>query len=453
MTIQLTFLSPLARRRTFFGAATAFLVGLAACSPDDVLTVDDPDVATPQSVADKSALPVLRSGAVSDFALAFDSNGDDNFVTYTGLFSDELLNAETFPTRIEIDQRSIQPVNTSLDGVFRTLQRARASARRAADGFAKLDPTHVYRLEVLNLEAYTLVLLSEQYCNGVALSTLTADGASVFGDNLTGTQLNERAIAIFDSVLTLSGSNTAAAFVTQVNLARVGKARAQLNLNQPAAAATTVASVPTTFAYQLLHSENSGRQNNGIFLTGAVNRRFSVADREGGVGLPYRSDNDPRISAPLGGGTASTGFDGTTPMYVPAVKYPNRSASTTLAGGREARLIEAEAQFRAGNGSAALATLNALRTSVAGLAPLVDAGSAAANIDMLFKERAYWMWLEGHRMGDLRRLVRQYNRGATSVFPSGAYFKGGSFGTDANFPLPVSEDNNPNNKGCIDRNP
>lgn len=453
MTIQLTFFSPLARRRTFFGAAAALLVGLAGCSPDDVLTVGDPDVATPQSVADKSALPVLRTGAIGDFSLAFDANQDDNVITYTGLFTDELLNAETFPTRIEVDQRSIQPVNTNLDGVFRTLQRARASARRGADAFAALDPTNVYRLEVLNLEAFTLVLFSEQYCNGVALSTLTSDGTSVYGDNLTGVQLNDRAVAIFDSVVTLAGSNTSTAFATQVNLARVGKARAQLNLNLPTQAAATVASVPTAFAYQFFHSENSTRQNNGIFLTGAINRRFSIADREGGNGLPYRSDNDPRISAPRGTGSASTGFDGTTALYLPAVKYANRSASTTLAGGREARLIEAEAQLRAGSTGAALATLNALRTSVSGLAPLVDAGSTAGNIDLLFKERAYWMWLEGHRLGDMRRLVRQLGRSATSVFPNGTYFKGGSFGTDVNFPLPVSEDNNPNNKGCIDRNP
>lgn len=442
---QTFLLARLVRRRAVIAGAV-LLTALTACSPDDMLVVEDVDVATPESLESVAALPVLRAGAIGDFAVAFDG-GEDNVITYTGLLSDEYINAETFPTRIEIDQRTIQPVNSSVDGVYRSLHRARASARRGADAYAALQPTNVNRLEVLNLEAMTLILFSEQYCNGVALSTLTKEGSTIYGDPTTGAELNEQAVAIFDSVITLGGSNAAAAL--QVNFARVGKGRALLNLNRPADARTAVTAVPTSFVYQLQHSENSGRQNNGIFLAGAINRRFSVGSLEGTNGLPYRSDNDPRVVGPRGTGAALVGFDGSTPLFLPSTKYANRSASTTVAGGVEARLIEAEAQLRADTtGATALSTLNALRTTVTGLAPLT-----AANVDVLFKERAYWMWLEGHRLGDLRRLVRQYNRPQTSVFPNGTYFKGGSYGTDVNFPIPVSEYNNPNNKGCVDRNP
>lgn len=444
MTTNLISLVRLVRR----GAATGLLfAGVAACSPDSVLTVEDPDVATPGTLTDRSALPVLRTGAIGDFAVAFDG-GDDNVITYTGLLADELLNAETFPTRIQIDQRSIQAVNTSLEGVYRTLHRARASARRAADAYAALDSTNVARLEVLNLEAMTMIFFSEQYCNGVALSTLTAAGESVYGPQNTGAELNTRAVAIFDSVLTFATGSVVPAVVLQADFARVGKGRALLNLNQAAAAATAVGAVGTAFAYQLQHSENSTRQNNGIFLTGAINRRFSVSGSEGVNGLPYRLDADPRVVAPRGTGTAATGFDGSTPLFLPSTKFPNRSASTTVAGGREARLIEAEASLIAGNTAAALATLNALRTGVAGLAPL-----ATVTTDILFRERAYWMWLEGHRLGDLRRLMRQYGRTAAATFPNGAYFKGGVFGPDVNFPIAEAENNNPTNTGCIDRNP
>ena len=69
----------------------------------------------------------------------------------------------------------------------------------------------------------------------------------------------------------------------------------------------------------------------------------------------------------------------------------------------------------------------------------------------LFKERAYWLWLTSHRLGDLRRLVRQYQRAETSTFPSGAYSKGGLYGADLNFPVPFEEQNNPKFKQCIDR--
>ena len=40
-----------------------------------------------------------------------------------------------------------------------------------------------------------------------------------------------------------------------------------------------------------------------------------------------------------------------------------------------------------------------------------------------------------------------------AVFPTGAYHKGGSYGGDVNFPIPIEEENNPNGAGCLDRNP
>jgi len=63
------------------------------------------------------------------------------------------------------------------------------------------------------------------------------------------------------------------------------------------------------------------------------------------------------------------------------------------------------------------------------------------------------MYLATHRVGDLRRLVRQYTRPATSVWPSGAYFKGGTYGTDQNITPSFAERNNANWTGCTDRNP
>jgi hypothetical protein len=55
----------------------------------------------------------------------------------------------------------------------------------------------------------------------------------------------------------------------------------------------------------------------------------------------------------------------------------------------------------------------------------------------------------------MRRLVRAapagYGRPADSVFPNGAYHKGGSYGSDVNLPIPIEEENNPNSEGCLDR--
>ena len=57
----------------------------------------------------------------------------------------------------------------------------------------------------------------------------------------------------------------------------------------------------------------------------------------------------------------------------------------------------------------------------------------------------------------MRRLIRPtaaggYGRAENTVFPSGAYFKGGTYGTDVNFPIPKDEENNTLFTQCLDRN-
>jgi len=118
-----------------------------------------------------------------------------------------------------------------------------------------------------------------------------------------------------------------------------------------------------------------------------------------------------------------------------------------LMTGIEARLIEAEAAFKAGNPAGMVAKLNQARTEggVTGLAAnLTDPGTDAARIDLLFTERALWLYGTGHRLGDLRRLVRQYNRGAESVYPTGSWWKGGNYGNQVTLPIPQSEETNLN---------
>jgi hypothetical protein len=70
----------------------------------------------------------------------------------------------------------------------------------------------------------------------------------------------------------------------------------------------------------------------------------------------------------------------------------------------------------------------------------------------MFREKAFWTFGRGQRLNDLRRLVRQYGRAPTSVFPEGVHFKAGTYGPDMNFPIVTDEESNPNFKGCLDRN-
>jgi len=159
-------------------------------------------------------------------------------------------------------------------------------------------------------------------------------------------------------------------------------------------------------------------------------------------------------------------------------RYGSRRAPITVATGVEARLIQAEAALRAGNDAEFLAQLNEPRANPAerayfdptpftpsdtttrpvGVLPnltVLDEIAAGGAANLLFAERARWLWLTAHRLGDLRRLIRQYGRAANTVFPSGPYFKVNfaDYGTDVNFPIPITEKQNPNFTACLDRNP
>jgi hypothetical protein len=455
---MMTRFDSLVRRR---GGAVILALFLVACDTQSLLEVPDPDVGTPVTIEDKAALPAVLGGAVSDFGVAYNGTGDSQ-ISMSALFTDELIWAETFPTRFEVDVRSVQVANGTTEGVFRNLHRARISALRAVEAHFRLDPgTNASILaiaEALNLEGMTYIYFGENYCNGVPFSRIL-NAVEEFGSPKTNVEMFNEAIVRFDSSLKMIGTLTGAAAtgtaaVLHTNFAKVGRGRAYMDLDDPASAVLAVAGVPTNFVYNVVHSTNSTRQNNGLFNLVFDGRRFGVGQLEGVNGLPFRTDaaaGDVRIPNARGTGSASFGFDGTTALFVEQ-KYGLRDSPAPVINGTEARLIEAEADMRVG-GATWIPTLNTLRTGVGMAGTLTDPGTQTAREDLFFKEREYWLWLTAHRLGDMRRLLRQYGRAASSVYPTGNYFKGGLYGTDVQFPIPFDEKNNPNFVQCTDRNP
>jgi len=164
----------------------------------------------------------------------------------------------------------------------------------------------------------------------------------------------------------------------------------------------------------------------------------------------------------------------------PMTTYP--TAPMRVADGVEARLIESEAALFA-NDPTWLTLLNGLRESCIESAPcapvpgitttnlpdtLSDPGNADARLDLVMRERAMWLYLTGHREGDLRRLAHVYRRNLQTLWPHGiisapAFVPGypnapsidGTFyGSDVVYVPPASEQaNNPLYSGCNDLNP
>jgi len=349
------------------------------------------------------------------------------------MLSDEFHLSGTFPTRNQVDRREMDDRNGTLLGQYRQLHRARVATQNAADRMTDLLPGDARIAEMWNLNGFANIFFGENYCSGVPFSATPNEGDIVYGDRQTTDQVFQTAVESFGSADAAVAGNA-----DQRNLAALGLARAQLSLGNLAAAATAAASVPTDWTY-MIRSKEGGEfgQRNAIYELNVSQRRWSISDGEGGNGVSFRSEEDARVPWR---DTRTNGFDENTRLYH-QLKYDSWESDVALASGIEARLIQAEHELVSqGPTGPWLGTLNALRQT-ASLPALTDPG-AGGRLQLLFEERARWLFATGHRVGDLRRMVRQHSFSAEDVFPTGAFFKGGVYGTDVNFPIPFEEHEN-----------
>ena len=443
------------------GRLVGLLLSAALTAGCGLLDTEQPNVIDPNSLNTPEAAEGLRLGALADFAFAKDGDGtttQDGLILTAGLLSDEFILSTTPPSEQEIDQRTTALVNPGLSDVYFNLHKARAGSERAAEALQQFLVTPDESPEIAEMQSvagFTYVYFGEDFCSGVPFSRATADSL-IFGEPQTTEEIFNAALAKFDSALAhpgLAGDLDG----TITNLALVGRARALLDLGRFDEAAEAASSVPTEFQYVTEHAEAPLQLQNAIWVY-TNQGLWSVADQEGGAGLPYITAQDPRVPADTldsdEDGFADTGLDSQTIQYA-LFKYPDANASVPVADGIEARLIEAEAELQNGNFGGMTAFLNDLRQNAIdpALPNLATPGTSAAAADLLFSERAFWLYATGHRLGDMRRLIRQYSRQPDTVFPTGDYHKGGSaYGDDVNLPLPIDEENNPNGGTCLDRN-
>jgi hypothetical protein len=417
--------------RTLTVATVALLsLGAAACSRDEILEVENPDIIDSGALDNPQGVQALYSGAVAEFVFQMDNA--TGLALYSSLFTDESMHASTPPAVREWDLRNVLTTNGAASFIFLNLQRARSRAADAAERIAAVVQAPDARVgELLAIEAFTYILLAEHFCSGVPISSIEGP---TFGPPQTTTQLLDAAL---DRLTAASASTAGDARVT--NLIAVLRGRALLNKGDHAGAAAAVGSVPVDFIYQIFHSTTTPRQTNQIPVQFGADI-FSVTSGEGTNGLDYATAADPRLPV-LNTGLSRN--DGVTPM-TQYRKYTSQADPVIQASGIEAKLIEAEAALRAGNAALWLTTLNIIRATVTGLGALTDPGSEEARVNLMFRERAFWLYLTAHRLGDLRRLVRQYGRSAESVFPTGAYHKQGlTRATQVTFVVPQPEENNP----------
>jgi hypothetical protein len=435
-------------------ALVGLFAGIVACNPGNALKIPEPDNLNSTAVNTPAALPALLSGTLSAFQIAYSgaadegNGGHEGYINWTGLFTDEFEDFETFPTRIIVDERTASGSNGSLKGYFIDLTSARAIADKADSKYNLFAADSVGHGLALAIGGYTYIMFAEAYCEGVPVSTLNDNGTITYGQPLTREQVLQIAVQRFDSAIKVAGAN---GDTSTLDLARVGLGRALLDSNDDADAAAAVAAVPVSYVYDIGASTNSAVQNNGVWTYTFNELGFSVSDSEGTNGLPFISAADPRVPSI---NTGQQGTSGLTPFIQQQI-YTSQSTFIPLATGIEAGLITAEHQLRTGGaGGPYFATLNALRATFPGLAPIAaPPATKEGAIRLLFHERGFWMYLTGHRLGDMRRMVRQYTEPVNTVYPVGISREGAPYGPDVNFEISQDETNNPNFHGCLNRNP
>jgi len=463
------------------GLGVGLAYGLTACKPSSLIDVKPPEtVIDPSQVGTVTGAIQLRNSALLGMTYPLGSIGS-GMLALSGLLTDEL--AEGGSPITGVDERRVNDPSYGAQangGLYIALHRARIRAqvaRQALQLYANDAPgaPRAWQGEMYALEGYTVLWFAENFCSGIPLTSVPLVGEQQMTRGFTTQELFTRAIALFDSAMVV-GADSA----QYVNLARVGKGRALLGLGEFAAADSAVRDVPTDFVY-LVRFTASGDYYNafGYFL----GYQYRVQDHEGTNGLIWSTDPRTAITtaAPFGEMLVPAKYN-ITPSGDLDPTMPQLGAPVRLADGLEARLIQAEAALAAGDASW-LTTLNMLRATCVGSAAcapvpgittanlpdtLTDPGSTAARQDLLFAERAKWLYLTAHREGDLRRLAHVYRRDRQTLWPTGQISSpafpplygtptpenGKQYGTDVVFASNPSERaSNPLYGGCYDYNP
>ena len=415
-----------AARRLTVGLLLGSVLMTTACA--DILNVDAPTQVAADQLDNPAHANLLVQGVIGDFDCALGS-----YIVAQGLLGDELHDGTFTASRWPTPSRTLSGTEvygtngcTGL-GVYTPLSTARWTADdalRKLEGWTDAEVTG--RMQKIGVVAaysgYAHVLLGEGMCSvafDVGPEQQPADAFARAEERFT------RAIA----------AATAAGDDETLNMARVGRARARLNMGDGAGAVADAALVPEGFVKVAVRSDLDARSRNRIAAESPWSNGSGVAGASTSVKEPYRNLTvegvpDPRVPV--------TDMEGTTGDAITANwrqdKYQSPAAPVPIATYDEAQLIIAEVE----GGQTAVNIINDLRAEH-DLPAFVSVNEAEIQAQVL-EERRRELFLEGHRLGDMRRLD-------LALFPATGtpYNKGGTYGDARCFPLPdVERRNNPN---------
>jgi starch-binding outer membrane protein, SusD/RagB family len=240
-------------------------------------------------------------------------------------------------------------------------------------------------------------LLGENMCDAVI------DG----GSSAPYTVYLTRAEAAFTSAIAIATTlnNTALR-----NAATAGRASVRADLGKWPEAVVDAGLIASTFVFQALYFNTQQEQWNYLFFgnSNTPNRSSTVFGTF--YDDYYTQQGDPRVrwitvpNFPFGGPAPEGQITWHPSIGQPGTKFATIDAPVNLVTGREMRLIEAEAELVAGNWPQAMTIINARR---AGLGVATVQPWNATTLDEAWtafkRERGIELYMEGRRLGDLRR--------------------------------------------------
>jgi len=416
-------------RRTAFAFA---LVGIGACN--SLLEVDNPGSVPAESLSDPALVPALAAAALQTLQC-----GVIQYAATAAMLSGEYLNANGFVDNHPWEWRGVVEIKgapgscnygrgTTAMGFYTPLQQARFQLDDAFNRLDKFTDAEVPNRALLMAQmrayaGYAILLLGEGMCE------MTMDN----GPKMTREQVWAAAEERFTDAITRA---TAVNDASILNMARVGRARARLNLKKLTEAAADANAVPTGFVRNAEFTEGGAAQRENRIYNLTIRNDFLS------VSVPYRNLTvngvagnvpDPRVKVR---DAAKRANDGITPLFQQQ-KFIAQTGGTPhpIASWNEAQLIYAEAV----GGQQGFDAINRVRTAngVPVLTGPVPTGQAF--IDLVLEERRRQLFSEGQRYGDMLRYNLPFTKGLT--------INGNTYSDLTCVPLPdVETRNNPNFK-------
>ncbi len=404
------------RWRTVAGVVA--LAVLSACS--EFLSVDNPNVIDADNIDPVADATTLANSAQQNFAAAYGWQ-----IMYSSWFTGEAEVAETFPTRNEFGRRAVAASNGNLNAdVWTTLALAAASSNLVLVLDLPNPDTNINLARTALWRGYSFVLMAENFCSGTVES----------GPELTALELLDSAVVNLTRAITVGNAINTADSRALANAALVGRARAHLQAGRTSEASADATAVPAGFTFSLPYVDDLAARNR------LSNRLYQFTVDRGSVSVaPAFRLSDPRLQFKAPGEHALTPQDPSSGPFYIQNKYPAFNANIRVASKLEADYIAAES----GTTADQLALITA-RRSANGQPVYAGATDASSVLTELMWQKSLDFWLEGRRIGDLRRNPTSMT--ALPV-PGAAYFKPGfaPIGSDVCYPLPTAErDNNPN---------